>query len=645
MNLEIYLIPAIPAFAAALLSVLPRKTRPAFYSLISSLSVLSSFALTVYFGFRAQKLVPFPEIASTLMPWIETADLAAMLAFRMDSTAFAMCLLVSGMGSLIIVYSAHYLKGDENPGRYFAAITLFAASMLFLVLAENLLLLFIGWEGVGLCSYLLIGHYWKKSGVPLAAFRAFFVNRAGDLFFLLGVFTLFQVLGTVSFTDMPLRENLLANPAVKEKLSFAALLLLGGAFAKSAQIPLHVWLPDAMAGPTPVSALIHAATMVTAGVYLVIRLHWLFLLSAQAESVLLVAALLTFLVGAVLACFQTDIKKILAYSTISNLGLMFLALAARMPAAAFLHLFGHAAFKALLFLGAGAVIIYSHHEQDIRHLKGILKKLPVTRGALWIGAIGGAGFIPYAASGFFSKEMVLHAVRAAQFSIAGENISGETVYWIVYAAEFLSIFYLFRMLGYLEAGRPDSEKESKEHDGTEIKETGWLMPGVLFILSIFSVFFGIISAPGGAGGTGILAGIESGDNIHSQPMELSALIVPSALSSIFAAGIFLLFMKSSSRLILEKLLDFSPGSRGLFARNFYFDDVYGFLILRPLNAAGGLAYRAVEAPVFLETLRAAGYFLKKIGRFFTVFQRGILNEYAFFILIAALLFVIIALFT
>ena len=313
-----------------------------------------------------------------LGPWLATHGFQAALRLRLDSVALCMVLLVTFFGSVITAYSIGYMRDDREQGRFFASLNLFVAAMLTLVLSDNLVLIFLGWEGVGLCSYLLIGHYWDQPGVPLAAFRAFFVNRIGDLFFILGVFMAFAAFGTVSLSELRAHGPELI-PGHEWEAGMAALLLLGGAFAKSAQAPLHVWLADAMAGPTPVSALIHAATMVTAGVYLLMRLDWLYAVVPQARFIVAVCGLITLIVGAFLALTQTDIKKILAYSTLSNLALMFLALAAGSSGAAMLHLFGHAFFKALLFLSAGSVILAAHHEQDLRRLQGVLKTLPVTR--------------------------------------------------------------------------------------------------------------------------------------------------------------------------------------------------------------------------------------------------------------------------
>src|SRR5690606_2967883 len=352
--------------------------------------------------------------------------------------------------------------------------------------------------------------------VPLAAFRAFFVNRIGDIFFLLGVFLVFSLFGTVSLSELSTH-----GPALAEihhgKAALAALFLLGGAFAKSAQAPLHVWLADAMAGPTPVSALIHAATMVTAGIYLLARLDWLYALIPEARLLVAVCALVTLVAGAALALVLTDIKNLLAYSTLSNLALMCLALAAGAPGAALLHLFGHAFFKALLFLAAGSVVLAAYHELDVRKLKGVLKKLPITNIAFLVGCIGGAGLLPYLAAGFFSKEAVLGALEQARFSGWGFELSGSLIHAIVVIVECISVLYLFRLYGYLRSDSPETagakaargKKAGHAHAAAdhghghgEIREKSPAVLAVLGILALAAPIFGVLSATPSFGGKG-----------------------------------------------------------------------------------------------------------------------------------------------
>jgi NADH-quinone oxidoreductase subunit L len=643
------LIPLLPGLSAALLALLGGRLPYNLIGGLASLSVAGSLAITLSFCgagvFGAGQPVDFDT-----GPWLATQAFQAGLHLRLDSLSLCMCLLVTFFGFLITVYSVGYMRHDKEQGRFFASLNLFVASMLTLVLADNLVLIFLGWEGVGLCSYLLIGHYWEQEDVPLAAFRAFFVNRIGDVLFLLGVFTVFTLFGTVSLSE--LREH---GPELASihagKASLAALLLLGGAFAKSAQAPLHVWLADAMAGPTPVSALIHAATMVTAGVYLLSRLDWLYAVSPEARFVILICALVTLVLGALLALVQTDIKKILAYSTLSNLALMFLALAAGSAGAGLMHLFGHAFFKALLFLAAGSVIVAAHHEQDVRKLAGVLKKLPVTNIAFLVGCIGGAGLVPYLAAGFFSKEAVLESIQEATFSGFGISIPGSVVFWIVTAVEWISALYLFRLYGYLrsDAGpapekvhgkhQGDGEEHAHGHEHGPVKERSPAILVVLGLLTLAAPIFGWLSATKGFGGHDLIWGLITGGAEAPEGVRPDAhTFVMLAISLVFAIGCYLVFVSSKRReALLAKLRPLRLGSFGPLGRKFYFDDVYAFIIVLPLKGAAYLA-RLILENIFTGVLTLGGW----LGQGFSVglrrLQTGKAHQYAI-----AMLLVIFAL--
>jgi NADH-quinone oxidoreductase subunit L len=637
------LIPALPAFSAALLSVFGGRLPYNVLGGIATLFAAGSLVVTLCFCgagvFGAGTPVDFAS-----GPWIATQAFQAGLHLRLDSTALCMCLLVTFFGTVITLYSVGYMRHDREQARFFASLNLFVASMLTLVLADNLVLIFLGWEGVGLCSYLLIGHYWEQPDVPLAAFRAFFVNRIGDVLFLLGVFTVFSMFGTVSLSELSQHGPDLAaiHP---QRATIAALLLLGGAFAKSAQAPLHVWLADAMAGPTPVSALIHAATMVTAGIYLVMRLDWLYAVSPEARLVIAVCSLVTLVLGAFLALSQTDIKKILAYSTLSNLALMFLALSAGASGAAMLHLFGHAFFKALLFLSAGSVIIAAHHEQDVRRLGGVLKKLPITNAAFLIGCIGGAGLLPYLAAGFFTKEAVLGALEEAQYTGWGISISGKLIYWIVVAVESLSALYLFRLYGYLRgdsaatAEAHDSNGDHGDHSHGPIKEPGPAIVGVLILLAVAAPIFGILSAPASFGIHSPLYGaLMGGAEAHHGP-ELAHVLPFLILNLALAGGCFFVFSRSDTReKVLGSLKRLQLGTRGPLSRKFYFDDVYAVIVVLPLRAASFIARLILES-IFTGALTLIGW----LGRVFSLilrrFQTGKANQYAMAVLLFTILLV------
>jgi NADH-quinone oxidoreductase subunit L len=371
-----------------------------------------------------------------LWTWMNVGTFNTQFALRLDGLSLTMLGVITGVGFLIHLFASWYMRGESGYARFFSYMNLFVASMLFLVLGDNLLFLYFGWEGVGLCSFLLIGFYYKDPANGLAARKAFVVTRVGDTFMAIGLFLLFRELGTLNIQEAlalaPQHFGINGSPLV----TAIALLLLGGAVGKSAQLPLQTWLPDAMAGPTPVSALIHAATMVTAGVYLIARTHTLFQLSPFALNMVGVIGAATLLLAGFAALVQTDIKRVLAYSTMSQIGYMFLALGAGAWSAAIFHLMTHAFFKALLFLSAGAVIIACHHEQDIFKMGGLRKKIPLV---YWCFLIGGGALaaIPYLTVGFFSKDEILWEAYAAghiDFLIAG------------LVGAFLTSIYTFRMI-------------------------------------------------------------------------------------------------------------------------------------------------------------------------------------------------------
>jgi NADH-quinone oxidoreductase subunit L len=601
-------LPAIPAFSALILAVFGADwLKKGSYNLVGGLATASagvSFLLALLL-WPAGVLGTDAAVTLDLGAWIAAGGFVSGLKFTADSAGYAMVLLVTFFGFLITLYSVGYMRHDREQSRFFASINLFVASMLVLVLADNLVLIFLGWEGVGVCSYLLIGHYWNEKGVPLAAYRAFFVNRIGDILFLLGVFTMFAAFGSLSLSELSARAASPHGFAVmfsgRENLAIlAAFLLLGGAFAKSAQAPLHVWLADAMAGPTPVSALIHAATMVTAGIYLIMRLDWLYAAVPQVRLVIAVCGLITLVVGAFMALTQTDIKKILAYSTLSNLALMFLALAAGSAQAAMLHLLGHAFFKALLFLSAGSVIHAAHHEQDARKLGGVLKTLPVTRIAFWVGCLGGAGLVPYLSAGFFTKEAVLESVRLATFNGFGFGVSGSVMYWIVLGVESLAALYLFRLLGYLNGQKtlPASDHASHfdhahdDHHATP-RETSPAIRLVLIVLAIASPAFALFSA-----GPALTAWVTAGHG-HLEPLHWGHVAPFITLNIVLAALTYFVFSSVSRRTaVLGALSHLSwrgaLSGKGPLDRKFWFDDLYEVIIVLPLKVIAWTLRLVVE---------------------------------------------------
>jgi NADH-quinone oxidoreductase subunit L len=417
-------------------------------------------------------------LLETAYTWATVGDFSFEIAFYFDRLSALMTLIVTGVGSLIHIYSTGYMKDDASYARYFAYLNLFLFFMLLLVLGRSLLVCFVGWEGVGLASYLLIGFWFEDPAKAAAGKKAFITNRVGDAGFLLGMFLIYHAVGTLNFDEVNAAFNAEVAPAVSASL--IGILLFIGATGKSAQIPLHVWLPDAMAGPTPVSALIHAATMVTAGVYLVARLNGLYVHAPEASHVIAVIGAATAFFAATIAVTQTDIKKVLAYSTVSQLGFMFVALGVGAYGVAVFHVYTHAFFKACLFLGSGSVIHALSGEQDIRRMGGLARKIPITFVTFAIATAAIAGIPPLA--GFFSKDEILW------FALASES-GGSAVLWTVMSfTALLTAFYMFRLLWvtFLTPSRMSHEAEHHVHE-SPLSMTSVLM--VLAVLSAVGGFF------------------------------------------------------------------------------------------------------------------------------------------------------------
>ncbi len=417
---HIYLAIIPPLAGTVLLGFFGRNMPRKAAGIFASSTILLSFAVALaafieYLSLGGMSQGPYGSHISTLAPWLSLPGFQLDLCFQSDALSLLMALTVTFVSFLIHVYSTGYMAHDEGYNRYFAYLNLFVAMMLILVLAGNLVVMFIGWEGVGLCSYLLIGFWYRKHAPPIAGMKAFIVNRIGDFGFIIGILILFWMLGTVDFTTMRMRLSM-AEHGTPLLLTMAALFLFMGAMGKSAQFPLHVWLPDAMEGPTPVSALIHAATMVTAGVFMVARMGFLFSMSQPALLIIACIGAFTAIFAASIATVQTDIKRVLAFSTVSQLGYMFLAAGLGAYWIAIFHLFTHAFFKALLFLGSGSVIHAMGGEQDMRKMGGLAKRLPQTYWQFLIGAMAISG-IPLLA-GFFSKdEILLHRAHCAKRAV------------------------------------------------------------------------------------------------------------------------------------------------------------------------------------------------------------------------------------
>jgi NADH-quinone oxidoreductase subunit L len=458
-NLAWYVLLA-PLLAAALITIFTGRSR-GLSSFLSCFAVFASYAGACLILLRR-------DTAAANFSWIELPGLFVVpLGFVLDDLSRIMLVVVTGIGALIHIYSLGYMRGDEGKSRYFAALSLFMFAMLGIVLSNNFVMLFIFWELVGFTSYVLIGHWFERDSAAEAAKKAFLTNRVGDFGFMLGILMVWAATGSVVFAEIGPRLSILtANPGF---ITTAALLIFCGAAGKSAQFPLHVWLPDAMEGPTPVSALIHAATMVAAGVYMLVRVGFIIQASHTALDVIAWIGTITAIMAALIATQQNDIKRILAYSTLSQLGYMVMAIGLSSNESAIFHLLTHAAFKALLFLCAGSVIIALHHEQDIWEMGGLSKNLTITFVTFLVGALALMGCPPF--SGFFSKDAIL--------TVAYEH--NMSIFAVALATAFLTAFYMMRMLVVVFLGHP------RTHAARVSKESPWIMTGPLIILALLVI--------------------------------------------------------------------------------------------------------------------------------------------------------------
>src|SRR5881396_3622400 len=466
MSVIPWLVLLAPLAGAAIIALVTRRTR-SLSAFISVVAVLISFVCSCIVFAK-------PEISAAEIPWIEIHGfLRVPIGFTLDSLSRTMLVLVSGVGALIHIYSLGYMRDDPGNSRYFAALSLFMFSMLGIVLANNFVMMFIFWELVGLCSYLLIGHWFERDRAADAAKKAFITNRIGDFGFMLGILMVWSASGSVVFTEIASSKYLAMNPGF---LTAAALLIFCGAVGKSAQFPLHVWLPDAMEGPTPVSALIHAATMVAAGVYMLVRVGFIIQASQAALLVIAWIGTITAMLAALIATQQNDIKRILAYSTLSQLGYMVMAVGLASNEAAMFHLFTHAFFKALLFLAAGSVIVMLHHEQNIWRMGGLRRRLPITFAAFGAGALALIGCPPF--SGFFSKDAIL--------AVAYEH--NLPIFAVALFTAFLTAFYVIRMLVIVFFGNPRSDSAREGRESPPVMTMPLIVLAILATLGGFAFF-------------------------------------------------------------------------------------------------------------------------------------------------------------
>jgi NADH-quinone oxidoreductase subunit L len=574
MVASLSLIPLLPLLGFLIIALNVKKLSKGAAAFIACGAMLISFGVAVYvlltvIGIRMDGL----EVSQTveLFRWINAGGFSANFSFYLDPLSSLMITIVTGVGFLIHVYSVGYMHDDEGSNRFFSYLNLFVFFMLLLIMGSNYLLMFVGWEGVGLCSYLLIGFWFKNQNYTSAANKAFIMNRIGDLGLILGVILIFVQFGSIDYQTVFAKAGSFEMGSTS--ITLITILLFIGAMGKSAQIPLYTWLPDAMAGPTPVSALIHAATMVTAGIYMVARNNLLYTLSPVSMELVLVIGLATALFAATIALKQNDIKKVLAYSTVSQLGLMFVALGVGAYSSGIFHMATHAFFKALLFLGAGSVIHAMGGEQDIRKMGGLKKYLPVTYATFFIGVLAISGIPPFA--GFFSKDEILaHAFEANKIAWA-----------IALLASLLTAFYMFRLFFLTFFGKTRASEETIHH----VHESPTSMTLPLIVLAVLSVVGGFTGVPEALMGANRLHEflapvfepstklLEAAPLEHTTEYALMGTVIGLTLVMITIAWI--MYAKNNTVPVAEGK---ESGVQKLVYNKYYIDELYNAIIVKPL---------------------------------------------------------------
>lgn len=617
----VWLVPLFP-LVGFLINGLGRKSMSkSLIGIVASGVILASFVVS---------LLIFMEVAKghtlvvNLFDFISYDKINIPFSFQVDQLSSLFLLIITGVGFLIHVYSTSYMHDEatEHFGRYFAYLNLFIFSMLLLVLGSNYLIMFIGWEGVGLCSYLLIGYWFKNDEYNYAANKAFIMNRIGDLAFLIALFWILSKTASLSYADVFAKASSLS----KKDLTIITLLLFVGATGKSAQIPLYTWLPDAMAGPTPVSALIHAATMVTAGIYMIARSNILYTLAPLTQTVVAVIGLATAILAATIALKQNDIKKVLAYSTVSQLGYMFLALGVGSYTGAVFHVMTHAFFKALLFLGAGSVIHAIHSQQDIRFMGGLKKYMPVTHITFLLACLAISGIPPF--SGFFSKDEILTSAYAVN----------PVYFYLGVAAALMTAFYMFRLYVMTFQGSFRGTAEQEHH----LHESPSAITIPLVVLAILSVFAGFVGIPelfmkDGHSLAQFLAPIFAASEKvkahhemdHPTEWRLLAISVVVALVGVVWA---------LTRFGKKPELQDATGFGKVLYNKWYVDELYDAIIVKPLNALGIFFNKIVERSVIDWIVNAVGRSIQYGSRQIRLLQSGQVGNYILLMVIGILIF-------
>jgi NADH-quinone oxidoreductase subunit L len=623
MRILIPLIPAIPLLSFLIITLAGRFISKKAVGILSTGSVIFSSIITIIAGLNFLSSPDAGAITSSVYTWMNTGSLSAGISFLLDPLSLVFCFVITFVGALIHLYSIEFMAGDDGFKRFFAYMNLFVGSMLILVLADNLLLLYLGWEGVGLCSYLLIGFWYKEPENGYAARKAFIVTRIGDTAMILGLFLLLISFGTLNIQDLMQQASEKWTPGSPLAV-ISAVLLLGGALGKSAQLPLQTWLPDAMAGPSPVSALIHAATMVTAGVYLITRTHVLFVLAPVVMTAIAVIGALTLLIAGFSALAQHDLKRVLAYSTISQIGYMFLAMGIGAWSAAVFHFMIHAFFKALLFLSAGAVIHLLHHEHDMFRMGGLHKKIPLIFYTFLTGAAS-LSALPLITAGFYSKDQILWFGWTSAASSHWLWLAGIT-------GALLTSLYTFRMVFITFYGELKTEPRQK---------AGALMTIPLIILAALSAAGGFIELPENIGPVHLFSRLFETVLPSVAVEEGSSELIFQVLSGVITLGgiylAYLLYYRKSP--VVTRLRDTRMSN--FFYSGWGFDRLYNILFVKPAVWFSEVDRNDFIDAVYTSLARVTGYFNGLISRT----QNGKLRWYVLFLTagIVVLLIVILAL--
>ncbi len=617
------LIPLFPLIGFLINGFFGKKISKGLSGSIASVSILASFVVSVLVFVELQGSAQKQHIVN-VFSWINSGTLIIPFEFLVDPLSTVFLLIITGIGFLIHVYSIGYMHDDEGFSRFFTYLNLFVFFMLLLVLGNNYLITFVGWEGVGLCSYLLIGFWFKNNAFNNAAKKAFIMNRIGDLGFLLGIILIFITYGSISYTEIFSK----AGTASGSTVTAIAILLFIGAMGKSAQLPLYTWLPDAMAGPTPVSALIHAATMVTAGIFMVVRSNVFYSISSVASETVAIVGVLTALFAATIGLFQNDIKKILAYSTVSQLGLMFLGLGVGAYSSAVFHVTTHAFFKALLFLGAGSVIHAMGGEQDIRKMGGLKGKIKITFITMLIGTIAISGIPPF--SGFFSKDEIL-----------AHTYEHSKILWLFGSiASMLTAFYMFRLIFLTFFGKFRGTHEQEHH----LHESPNSMTFPLIILAALSVLGGLLGLPEfwelpnwmHHNLEPIILRPTYSTMHHETEWMLMGIAVAAAIVVTYFT--YLVYRKYNV-LPADREEQMKPWQR-LIYNKYFVDEFYDAVVRKPLDALSRLCYKFIDKEVIDGLVNGVGLAVRGVGSSVRYIQNGNIGFYLMSMVLGVVLIIL-----